>query len=175
MLMGNIHRDVASVGMTDEGDVVVVGVLLPLLQVVEHEKDIGLAADVDLAPADIWLANMGRQRRIARQVLLDAGDEIAACGEHVGEEGILRGLHRIAIADDGEREFQEAEIGLRLVVAPYRKFDRDRPLARGVEQGQGLMADREPADEDIFAGAEDAEKGQDCKHPLHGSVSITFD
>ncbi|MCK1742951.1 hypothetical protein IVA80_19240 [Bradyrhizobium sp. 139] len=174
VLMGDIHRDVATVGMTDEGDVVVVGVFLPSLQFGQGEKDVGLAADIDLAPPDILLTDMGHQRRIARQVLLDAGNEITARREHVGEEGILGGLDGVAVADDSKRELPESEIGLGLVVAPHRDFDRNRPLARGIEQSQNLMADREPADHEILADAEDAEKSQDYKHPFHGSVSNHF-
>ncbi|QQO17018.1 hypothetical protein JJB99_13175 [Bradyrhizobium diazoefficiens] len=128
MLMGDIHGDVAAVGMPDEGNVVVVDVLLPLFQLGQREKNVGLAADVDLAPADIFLADMGYERRIARQVLLDAGHEIAARGKHVGKEGILGGLDGVAVADDGKRELPEAEIGLGLVIAPHGELDRDRPL-----------------------------------------------
>jgi hypothetical protein len=36
------------------------------------------------------------------------------------------------------------------------------------------VADREPADDEVLADAEDTEKRQNCKHPFHGSVSNHF-
>jgi hypothetical protein len=55
--LGEIHRDIAAVGMPDHRQVVVIGFRINPLQFVDHEHDIGDAAVIVRAAADIFLAD----------------------------------------------------------------------------------------------------------------------
>ena len=128
MHLGKIHRGVAAIGMADQGQVVIVRIGLPLLQLAQHEQNIGFAFLVDAGAAHIRLARYRHQRRIGRIVLLDAGHKIAARGKHVGKERVLGVLDRVAVRDDRDRKLPEAFIGLELIVATHREVDCNRPL-----------------------------------------------
>src|SRR5215468_11095774 len=137
--------------MPDQRQVTIVGVWLQLLQFAENEHDVGFAAQVDIASADIGRVHLGHQRRIARKVLLDAGDKIASRGKVVREERVFGVLYGVAIADDGDGKFPKAVISLHLVVAAHREVDGYGSLPRSVEKAQRLMADGPLADGQILA------------------------
>ena len=74
VLLGEEHRNVAAIGMADQRQMVVVGVRQRLLQFAEREEDVLHAAFVDAETADIERALLGHQRRVGRQIVLNAGD-----------------------------------------------------------------------------------------------------
>src|SRR5438477_7279956 len=132
MLFGAIHGNVTAIGMPDQRQMIVVGVGLQFLQFADHKQDIGFAALVNSDAANIGHTNLGYQRRIARQVLLDAGNQIAARREHVGEKRIFGIPDGIAVADDGDRKFPEAVVRINLVIEMLRHIDRDWSMTRRV-------------------------------------------
>jgi hypothetical protein len=82
-----------------------------------------------------------REWRIARQIVLNARNEIAARGKRGRKERVFVAAHGVAMQHDGDRQHVEARGALRLLVATHIEIDRNAALACGVEQRQALVAD----------------------------------
>ncbi|OJH16954.1 hypothetical protein BLX88_20960, partial [Bacillus obstructivus] len=104
ILLGEIHRDVAAIGMADHRQLAVVRVRLTLLHLLDREFDVGDAALILRQAPDIELADLGHHRPVRRQVVLNADGQIAARGEHVREEGIFGEFDGIAMIEDRNRK-----------------------------------------------------------------------
>ncbi len=104
MLFRKEHRDIAAVGMADHHQLVVVGIGHALLHFADSKHDVGDAALVHRQPAHVEFADLGHQRRIGLEIVLNAQHQIAAQREHVGEERVFGILDGVAVIDDRDRQ-----------------------------------------------------------------------
>jgi hypothetical protein len=104
MQLGEVHRDVAAVGMPDQGQVTAIGTWVLLLQFVDGELDVGNAAVVLHPAADIFHADLRHHRIVGIKVVLNAHDQVAARRKQIGEERILGKFDRVAVAEDRNRQ-----------------------------------------------------------------------
>ena len=86
MTLGAEHGNVSAIRMSDQCQMLVVGIGLCFLQLAKHKQNVGFAFFIHSLPADIGQADLGHQGRIGRKVLLNAGNQISPGREHVGEE-----------------------------------------------------------------------------------------
>jgi hypothetical protein len=160
--------------MADQGQVVIIRVRVGLFHLVEGEHDVADAAVVLHPPPDIFLADLGHHRIVARKIVLDADDHVATRGEGVGEEGVLGALHRVAVTQDRNRQIDHLGDRFHLAVAAHGKFDRDVAiLAQRVKEGDGLVVDRPFACGEIAKRHDDAERKQNDKSAFHINLPQT--
>jgi hypothetical protein len=88
---------------------------------------------------------------------------------------ILCVLHRIAVADDGDRKLPVTGIRLHLIVATHGEIDSDGPLSCGIKEIERLVSNAPIADGKIDATGKSTDARQNCYSPLHGFHPITFD
>ena len=86
---------------------------------------------------------LGDHGIVGLQIMLDADDHVAACGEQVGEERILGVLDGVAVAQDRDRQFDHVRHRFHLAVAADGDVDGDGAVAaQGIDEGQRPVMDR---------------------------------
>ena len=165
--LGEISRDVATVGMTNHGEAIIVGVRHDLLQVFNRELNVGYTALVNRKAADIELADLGHQRRIAGKVMLDADRQIATSGEEVREERVLGEFDGVAVIEDRDRQLDHASERLHFLVPAHRNINGDWPIARLIEESHRLMPNEPLAATEIGCRDDGTERKYDDDSALH--------
>ena len=86
MTLGAAHGNVSAIRMSDQCQMLVVGIGPQFFQLAKHKQNVGFAFFIHFPPADIGQADLGHQWRIGRKILLNARDQISPGREDVGQE-----------------------------------------------------------------------------------------
>jgi hypothetical protein len=144
--------------MADHRHLLIVGVGLNLLHFVDGEMDVGHAALNLRQTADIGLADLGHHRRIGRQVMLRADGEISAPSEDGRQERVLGVLDGVAVIEDRNRQFDQASVGLRFLIAANGDMNGNKTIvAVGIVECNRLVPDRPLVRGDIRDGDQHGE------------------
>ena len=127
MLAGEIHRNVAALGVAEHDDGFEIRVRVDLLDLVDGEENVLFGALVRREPSKIGEA-LHRQRRVAGQIMLNGGDQIALGREHVTDEIVLIVPDGVGVIDDRDTRL-EAELRLEFGAAADFEQDRDGAIS----------------------------------------------
>src|SRR5712664_666182 len=167
MLLGKEHGNVAAIRMSDQCQVIVVGIWLDLLELSDCIQYVLFAALIHPEPTDVERTFLRHQRRIIWQIMLDAGDQITASRKNVREKGILCALDGISVANDRYGERGHSCTRLKLGVPSHCNINDHGPTASGVEQVQCLVPDRQFAECKIATNKDQTQACRDQQSAFH--------
>jgi hypothetical protein len=99
--------------------------------------------------------------------VLDADGEVATSSEDVREKRVFGKSHRVAVAEDHNRQVDDSGVGPQFLIAAYGDIDRDRAIiARWIVERQCLVADCPFARGKISDGERRANQKQDDNSAL---------
>src|SRR6202044_1108138 len=99
-----------------------------LFHFVDRKADIGDAAMILRQTTYIQLADLGHQWRVRWEIMLDAGDQVAARGENVRQKRVLGEFDGVAMVEDRDGQRDHTGTRLHFLVAPHGDIDSDRTV-----------------------------------------------
>src|ERR1700738_4750797 len=146
---------------------IVVGIWLDLFELSDCKEYVLFAALIHPEPTDVERTFLRHQWRVIWQIMLDAGDQIAASRKNVREKGIFGALDGIPVANDRYGELGHSCTRLELGVPSHCDINDYRPTASGVEQAQCLVPDRQFAKCKIATNKNQTQACRDQQSAFH--------